>query len=51
MKRAVIVNTILVTQYLVYVDTTVDLDGRVTNVIKVLNFVIYILMVYFLLKK
>ena len=50
-KHAVIVNTKLVTQYLVYVNTTVDLDGRVTNVIKVLNFVFDILMVYFLLKK
>jgi hypothetical protein len=50
-KHAVIVNTKLVTHYLVYVNTTVDLDGRVTNVIKVLNCVFYILMIYFLLKK
>jgi hypothetical protein len=50
-KHAIIVNTKLVTQYLVYVNTTVDLDGRVTNVIKVLNFVFFILMVYFLLTK
>ena len=50
-KHAVIVNIRLVTQYLVYVNTTVDLDGKVTNVIKVLNFIFYILMVYFLLQK
>ena len=50
-KHAVIVNTKIVTQYLVYVNTTVDLDGKVTNVIKVLNFIFYILMVYFLLQK
>jgi len=50
-KHAVIVNTKLVTQYLVYVNTTVNLDGRVTNVIKVLNVVFDILMVNFLLKK
>jgi hypothetical protein len=50
-KHAVIVNTKFVTQYLVYVNTTVNLDGRVINVIKVLNFVFDILMVYFLLKK
>jgi len=50
-KHAVIVNTKLVTQYLVYVNTTVNLDGRVTHVIKVLNFVFDILMIYFLLKK
>jgi hypothetical protein len=30
----IIVNTKLVTQYLVYVTTAVDLDGRVANVIK-----------------
>jgi hypothetical protein len=42
-KHAIIVNTKVVTKYLVYVNTTVDLDGRVTNVIKVLNFVIYII--------
>jgi hypothetical protein len=34
-KHAVIVNRKLVTQYLVYVSTAVDLVGKVTNVHKV----------------
>jgi hypothetical protein len=34
-KHALIVNTNLVTQYLVCVSTAVDLVGKVTNVIKV----------------
>jgi len=34
-KHAVIVNTKLVTQYLVYVSTVVNLVGKVTNVHKV----------------
>ena len=38
-KHAVIVNINLVPLNLVYANTAVDLDGRVTNVIKVLNFV------------
>ena len=42
----VIVNTKLVTQYLVNVTTAVDLDGRVANVIKVLNFACNILMLH-----
>ena len=47
-KHAVIiVKTKLVTQYLVYVTKAVYQDGRVTNVIKVLDVVYYILMLYF----
>lgn len=38
-KNAVIVKTKFVTQYLVYVTRAVYLDGRVTNVMKVLNVV------------
>ena len=38
-KDAVIVNPNLVPMNLVYVNTAVNMDGRVTNVIKVLNFV------------
>jgi len=46
-----IVNAKLVPQETVYVTTAVDLDGRATNVIKVLNNVYNILMFYFLSRR
>jgi len=46
-----IVNAKLVPQEMVYVTTAVDLDGRATNVIKVLNNVNNILMFYFLSRR
>jgi hypothetical protein len=43
-----IASTTLVPQKMVYVKKAVNLDGRVTNVIKVLNNVSNILLFYFL---
>ena len=45
-----IVNAKLVPQQMVYVTTAVDLDGRATNVIKVLNNVYNILKFYILFR-
>jgi len=46
-----IVNAKVVPQEMVYVTTAVDLDGRMTNVLKVLNNVYNILMFYFLSRR
>ena len=45
-----IVKAKLVPQEMVYVTTAVDLDGRATNVIKVLNNVYNILMFYIIFR-
>ena len=47
-RHAVIVDTKLVPQKMVYVKKAVDLDGRVTNVLKVFNNAYNIVMFYLL---